>query len=446
MWSSHYLSPDLIPSYLYGAGCLLYVFWRSGQTLVLRPVDWSVLFMGAIYGFGLPIVVGQSRVNIAFPHQNLLVPFEGTYSLHTIAAITATAGLLAGWNVVTRWRPNALKVLDQITKISEYSSAFWKMLLISGVATLLYVYDYGGLIGALEYSRLIRSGILDQAEISRFSFLSPFRAFSMLATFGFLGAWLSGLRTTSVVAGFILSFVFTLYQLSLDAGRMSFLLFFATILLSLSFSAKVRPALMVAAFLFILPAFLYLVFLGSNYFGVKGGWYFMNFAAREMSFPFTSFFGQLVSGDHLYRLFVDLLVAPMYALPSRLHADWMLGIDDLNTMVHYGLRKGEGGNTASVPVDLITFGLMQFHYIGVFLYAIIFGGISAAMYRVVDSARFNGIYYVFLAYLCVFFSSYGLFYAYPKHMIDGNFPALATLLIVAIRTHMRTSKLAPQGL
>ena len=448
MLLSNYFSADLVLGYVYGLGCFLFVLWRSTQVKLLRPVDWTILVMGMMYGFGLPLVIGQSRMVISFANQDLLLPFEGRYMIHTFAAMIATAGVVLGWEFTEKRRTNiGHGLFSGVVSIGSYERAFWAMLLGSALATYLYVYDYGGIIEALQYSRQIRSGVLDEADLSRFSFVSPFRGLSELAFLGFLGVLLSGKRDAGVAFGLALSFLLSLYGLSLNSGRMGFVLLLCTSVLAITFTKRLKPTFMVVAFVFILPLLLFSVYAGSNFFGVKGDTDFSNFASRELSFLFTSFFGQLHVGEHHWRMFYDVLIAPIYFLPSRFYADWLIGVEDVNTIVHYGFRKGEGGNTANVPVDMVTFGLMQMHYLGVFLFAVLFGVISSALHGLVQSFRFAGLYHVFFAYVCIYFSSFAVFYAYPEHIIGSHFPAIFSVLVfIAWRFFNRSSQRPTPGM
>jgi len=86
----------------------------------------------------------------------------------------------------------------------------------------LYAQAYGGVLGQLEYSSMIRSSLFDTGPSNALSFLQSFGGLAMIAAFGFFGLRLSGRRNFLALLGFLLSFLFSLYVLYSWLGRTGF--------------------------------------------------------------------------------------------------------------------------------------------------------------------------------------------------------------------------------
>ncbi len=78
------------------------------------------------------------------------------------------------------------------------------------------------------------------------SFLQPFGGLALFASFGFWGLWLSRRRGAGVIAGFVFSFLFSLYILYSWLGRITFLVYLATLVLGTLLARRPRPLRLLA--------------------------------------------------------------------------------------------------------------------------------------------------------------------------------------------------------
>lgn len=155
-----------------------------------------------------------------------------------------------------------------------------------------------------------------------------------------------------------------------------------------------------------------------------------DFVARELGFPFGSFFAQLGTGDHLFRAFKDFVVAPLFLLPSSWWSTWVEDVSQVNTALIMGAPKGEQGVTGGIPVDLLTLGLMQAHVLGIAVVGAMFGVLLRFVQGLLDRIPNPGVRAVFGAYAALKLAVLGIFYAQPALFVSGNFDFLTTALFI----------------
>jgi hypothetical protein len=155
--------------------------------------------------------------------------------------------------------------------------------------------------------------------------------------------------------------------------------------------------------------------------------------ARELSFPFVSFFTQLDLGENLLRAFKDFVVAPVYFLPSSRWLSW--GVEDVsqvNTAVILGMPKGVRGETTGIPVDLMTLGLMQASLAGIAVVGVIFGTLLRFLQGLLGKIDNFGVRAMFEAFVILKIAILGMFYPQPAHFVSENFAVLVVALIISI--------------
>ena len=308
--------------------------------------------------------------------------------------------------------------------------AAWTMFVLAFFMQWLYSHAYGGFIEILEYSSLIRSAIF--IVNNELSFLEPFGALALFASFGFWGLWLSGRRKASTIIGLLLSTFFSFYLLYSWLGRIGFLVYLSTFILGALFFRQSRPLqfLLIGGALgmgILNGAYYISIFLGLN---TAGG--LSQFLARELSFPFASFFAQLDAGEHLFRSFKDIVAVPLFLLPSSLWSTWIDEVSQVNTALILGAPKGEGGVTGGIPVDLLTLGLMQAHMFGVPFVGGIFGIFLRIIQNLIDRIPNAGVSTVFGVYAAFKIAVLGVFYSQPALVVKENFAFLIAGLIIAL--------------
>jgi hypothetical protein len=413
---------------LCGAAAMVHSL-RVGRMTLL---DWSLLALGGMYGLGWALVVAVTQAGGNPTWERWITPFETLYPVHTFAALLATLGVVLGWYVPSSLLPlrSAKQVSTQDVDARPWVWAFWTMLVLAMLLQGLYTRAYGGFLGVLDYSALIRSALFDRVANNPFSFLQPFGGLAMIAAYGFFGLWLSGRRNIGIALGLALSFTFSLYILYSFLGRMGFLIFLAAFPLGVSLARRRNPLKLILWGLVLFMAILVASYGVSVWLNLKAAGSLTVFLVREISFPFGSFFAQLSNGEHLFRGFIDFVVAPVYLLPSSLWTSWLEPVGQVNTAVIMGAPKGQGGVTGGIPVDLLTLGFMQIHIVGVFLGGLLFGGFLRVLQSVIDQVPLDGVRGILEAHVALKIAVLGVFYAQPNLVVSGNFALIFGAAIV----------------
>lgn len=427
-----YFSPEGMIALAFAALCFFLVSLRARKHGTLLPIDYTILFMAMIYGVSWPALISsitEGRAHYIYVYGR----FHNLLFLNTLAAAMAVIGLLTGWNLAmagSRAQSRDIRGLfSSIHNTAVYSLAFWVMLIVAVSSQLLYTMDYGGLFGAIEYSRLIRSGLFESFVRSRFSFLEPFGDFAFLACFGFWGLILSGRTQHVVKVGFVASLVASLYVLYLNQGRLNAVAFVAIISMAALYVKARRPAYVFILALIAVPAAIYASYEISNLLNLNSSDSFAAYYTKEISFIFVAFFAQLSNPDGLYRFFYDVISYPAYLLPSSMTASWLNDPSVLNTTLIHGAPKGQYGVTSSMPVDIVTMGLMQMSFAGIIPYGMLYGALMAFSHRICMSVEPVGLRAIFYAYICIKIAGLGIFYAHPASVVVGNFALIITLLV-----------------
>lgn len=415
---------SIVLGLLFTIFCAVLIVTHSLSLGRLTLLDWALLAIGGMYGLGwiLVLLVTQSGGNPVW--EDWINPFSAIYPLHSAAAYLLVIGMLAGWSFPSKLIPLAVDqpaIMGLKHQETRWALAFWIMLVLAVMFQWLYAKNYGGYFGLMKYTSYIRSSQFANVPDNPWSFLKPFGGLAMISAYGFFGLWLSRRRGIGTVLGLILAFALSLYILYSWLGRMGFLVFLAIFALGVVLEKRSSPikvlVLGAASFLILL----FLVYNLSLLMNLKAAASLPRFLARELSYPFASFFAQFNDGEHLYRGFVDFLLSPVYLLPSSWWDNWFNPVGDVNTALIMGAPKGEGGVTGAIPVDLLTLGLMQSGLVGIIVVGALFGLFLRLLQKLLDKIPFNGVRGVFEAYLVLNIAVLGVFYAQPDLVISGNF-------------------------
>lgn len=407
---------------------------RSGN---FRAIDFSLLSMAIVYGLAMPAIVAAADEH-NFLGSDFISRSPDTVFLHFAASVLAMLGLIVGWKMHSSRLLNSARSHYSRSSSSSLIRVFFLMLFIAVTSWYLYLMDYGGFLGYFEYNRLIRAQMFDTFDRSRFSFLQPFGGFAIIACLGFWGLLiLRETRTPSALIGFALSFAMSTYILVANSGRIAMATTIAILALSVVAKRRINPlAWFLGYFMVIVSGALFLFWI-SNALMLKGGDDVGEYLIRELSFPIVAFFAQAERG-YLFHLFHDVFASPLYLLPSSITSSWLQEASEINTEVIIGVKKGVDGNTTGVPTDLLTYGLMQFHLMGVFLYATLFGVVLRAADALAQSIKPLGVRSVFQVYVAINLATFGIFYAQPNHLILTHFALIATLIVgVALKATRR---------
>jgi len=405
-------------------------------------ISWSLLAIALVYGLGWGTVVGAASSGEVFLGAEKIISNRDYWLLYNLSVLFVIFGISLGWGVF-KHDSSFIRNSSRIFLLDYRELVFiaWLMLVIAFVLRYLYVSAFGGFLSYLEYSRAIRSGIF---EVNNpWSFLQPFGHLALFSSYIFWAVRRDSNKTFLNFIGFWLSFLFSVYILYSWAGRVGFILYLSVFVLAFVYSRNFSARKIVVGGAIGGPIVLYLLYIISNVFEIKGANSFSYYVVKEISFPFVSFFSQLEHGGYLYRSFTDLLYAPLYLLPSSWTAGFLDSAEQINTLVISGAKKGDYGVTGTIPVDLITLGLMQIHVPGVFITSIVFGGFIKLLQVFFSAIESDSLRCVFLAYVAVKISFISIFYANPSNFVASVFPIL--LLILSILFYKSLMLVLRQG-
>ncbi|NLC18108.1 MAG: hypothetical protein GX757_02615 [Clostridiales bacterium] len=363
-------------------------------------------------------------------------------SIYFAANILLMTAVVCGWTIAGRVKRPVAPVSYSFNECRELKKLYfmlkagaWLMLAVAFVSYVLYARAYGGFSGLLYYAKVIRSGIL--LVNNPFSFLQRFGAFAFIASFIFFALLidknLKGAKRKDCIAGFIMSLCFSLFVLYSWDGRVAFMVYLLVFLLSLilyrnkSVIRLVRKLAIVVVFgLILIVAFDRL--LNRSPVGISVTSLFV----RELSFPSAAFITWL--GKDSFRWFKDILIAPIYLLPSRIWR-YMLGLDTASMLLTYdfwGAYKGEAGVTGSVPVDLLTFSYMQAHIAGVVIVGLLVGAILYGLQQLQGKLPLESIRAVVGSDIILNLVILTVPYGEPYHILTRCFYLIVGLILLFI--------------
>jgi hypothetical protein len=434
-----YLSAEGIAGVTLFLICVFFALYHSVRTSNFTTLHFSIVGLATLYGLGMPIVIyGAQEFHLT---GNQFFQNSINYIiLHTLFAAIAIFGIYLGWRSLSKAKRNRLGAYFEGTQSKKMAPWFFVMLIVSVLGMYLYTKDYGGFLGYFSYNRLVRAGHFHLVERSPFSFLRPFGGFAYVSAFGFWGLIISGRHRLLNYLGLVLALFVSVYVLLAFSGRLSMILFVSIFPVSIALVRRTNPLVWSIILPATAPIFMLALFFISDVFELKASENFHSFIVKEVSFPFLAFFAQISDGN-TFQFFFHLILSPLYLLPSSFVGSWLSTASQINTATIHGAPKGVGGVTSGMPVDLITFGLMQFHVLGVFLYAIFFGWILRVITCISESFALRGVASAFTAYVALKIGIFGALYGDPKHIIEGNFAFIATLIAVAGIRVLRRSRI-----
>lgn len=391
-------------------------------------ISWSLLATGLVYGLGWVTVVHAAISGADFLGAERIAHDKDSWVFYNLSVLFTILGIFLGWSVPITSFVTGIASRIFFLNYRELVFIAWFMLIAAFVLRYLYVSAFGGFFSYLEYSRAIRSGIF---EINNpWSFLQPFGHLALFSSYIFWAARRDGNKTLFNFSGFWLAFLFSVYILYSWSGRAGFVVYLCVFLLAFIYLKRFSARIVVIGGAVGSLAALYLLYIISNIFEIKGADNFSYYVVKEISFPFVGFFSQLEQGDYLYRGFTDLLYSPLYLLPSSWTTGLMEGVEQINTLVISGAKKGDYGVTGTIPVDLITLGLMQAHVFGVFITSVVFGGFIKLLQAFFDAIKSDSLCCIFLAYAAIKIGFISIFYANPSNFIASVFPVLLLMLSI----------------
>ena len=393
----------------------------------LDLVDWLVGTMGAFYGIGYAFIIWSTYSGMNSYWSRWIISYS-TYFwappiLSLIAVISVWTGAALARGSRKQFRESAELTLRDLVGIKRLA---WGLLFLGIFFYYLYAMAYGGFVGLLHYSDLIRSGSFDVIGIENpFSFMQRLGGLAFFSSFLFyaliLGKSMKGYSRLICFLGLAISVCFSFYVLYSWMGRVGIFTYFSVFPLaymyhknSHGYSIAIKLPMLVSVIAVGLPV------LSSWMTPGKASNDVIEFYAKGLSFPAVSLFSA-IDNNH-FRFFFDLVVAPLYMLPSRIWSG-LLGIvpaSGINTELIFGYQKGEGGVTGSVPTDMITFGYMQMDVVGVVITGILVGAGLVWLERFMLRIPGGELRSVLYAYSALMVATLTVLYADPLNIIQRN--------------------------
>jgi|LFRM01.1.fsa_nt_gb hypothetical protein len=412
-------------------GTVFRIFIRKQVDLV----DWFVCSLGFVYGVSYILVLFSTYQGYNPYWEHYILSFEHIFWLVPVFGLIALFGTWLGGclcfyiDVIHVSSSSALK--KQTNSIEKLA---WFFLILSVAGYWLYARTYGGFIGLLDYSSLIRSGFVDIKN--PWSFLNRFGGFAFFASFLFMALFIRYkylFKRTILGLAFISSLVFSVYVLYSWKGRVGFLTYLAVFPLGYiflhngyGFKALTKIIIIVLLVILVLPVFSTWLTPG------KASENICMFYAKELSYPYVSLYKSIEANS--YRYGRDAVLAPIYFLPQRVW--WGIfsweSASDQNTINIMGFRKGEAGVTGGIPTDFITFWYMQLGVYSVAIGGIIWGILLRLFDKFIRSIAFKELCAFIYAYAVLSVSVLTSLYADPYHIIRRNFHFFIGLIVVSI--------------
>lgn len=404
---------------------------RSDKTESL--ISWSILFIGILYGLVWANSVLVLDANFSYPGKNYVFHGRGYWVVYGLLSVLLAFSVFLGWKF-TWWPQKKMVSLASFAfnfSVKELVVFAWLILVLTFMIRLVYVSAYGGFLGYLDHSHLIRSSVFELKN--PWSFLQPFGMlgpFSLLLFFVCIASGeVKGWSTLWSWIGLLLSIPLSLYIFYSLSGRIDFVAFIAVLALFTLMRKKIDGKVLLFSALVSMCFLLFFIFILSNALDLKGAESLSEFVVNELSFPAASFFGQVEQVNQAPRYFVDFVFTPLSLLPSS----WMAGIyvssTEVNTINLMGAAKGSLGVTGGIPVDLLTLGYMQLGPLGIALTGMLFGFLLKTIKFFLDGIAIQELRLILLAFATVRVAMLAVAYAHPEHLVGQLFPVIVIIVL-----------------
>lgn len=420
--------------------CLLALF----RVVLIRRIDlvsWFLLSLGAFHGLGMCFVAWTVLVGNTSSDSMRLAQYEDWTWVHAAAVVLFAIAVWLGGFVARRalglnQRPVVLRAPLDPGSYRTVSLVAWCLLIVSLAGYWLYSRAYGGFGGLLAVSVLIRSGLFESLPSNPWSWLRPVTGgLSFFASFAFFGLLLAGrpskYRLVPIV-GLMMAVFFSLFVLQSWQGRSDFIFYLLAFVLGfVVYRYGFRLSILIRLLPFFVGGFIILLVFGSTLVGkMDEGEAVSSLILRELVTRLEPFFVHVERSE--FRWMKDVAAIPLYFLPQRI---WKVKLNldtavDVTTELILGGRKGVGGITGGLNVDLVTFSYLQAGVPGLVFLGLLWG----AFLRLFDSALLTGFLpgvretvYAYLALRMVASSSYN---GNPHIVIQNNIGVIAGLLVL----------------
>ena len=404
-------------------------------------VDWFVLSMAMFICFGTAGVVVLLRDgNVGGIWPGLVARYDGQLWLYAPYALILVVSTWIGAALAERsgrgmGRRATLEFQSGggALRRGRIAHLAWFLLGLAIVCYWLYARAYGGFGSLYEVGRLVRAGFSPGVE-NPLTFLQRFGSLAFVAAFLFwalrkLGSERRG-RGLMDAVGFVGSFGFSIFVLYTWIGRVGLAVFVLTFPLGKALLRGSTESRLVGRMAIASVVGWALIVGASGLLGLdRATGAFTDFVAQELAFPVASFQAQVVDGT--IRWFQDIVQTPLYVLPQQLWASrWGLSTASMfNTELLLGYRKGTGGVTGGIPIDMVTLGQMQAGIGGVVLVGLIWGYSLIRVGQSVIRIFPRGVREIVYAHITLQFAVLSAVYGDPLHIVVRNFHVFVLMII-----------------
>lgn len=426
----------------FGSIIYLSVFWGLLKKRKLELIDWFLLSVATFNGLGFGFVIWSTHCGRNFYSFSQSIMSLDNYDCinYIFLNIILVLVVFFSWIIAKKNHLSKLnKKRNNICSCSkkcfcrQYFYVSWLTFFIALIAYWIYTKPYGGFKNYLNYSAAIRAGIF--LIKNPFSFLKRFGSLAYFSSYLFYGLLIDKNIETSqkkhYLCGFCFSVIFSIYVLISWVGRVGLALYVATFLLGyILYSYKTIERYIRKIFFFVTICFLLIIVADAILGSTNSNFGIVELFAKELSFPLSTYYFQ-INFPH-YRWFKDILVAPLYVLPTRIWSG-IFNIETLssyNTFIHEGARKGEMGVTGEIPVDMLSFALMQGSVFGVVVVGILWGIFLYHIESLVNRISIKGVRAIIYARVILNVAMMNVMYGDTIHLVTRNFEIIVGFMFL----------------
>jgi oligosaccharide repeat unit polymerase len=283
--------------------------------------------------------------------------------------------------------------------------------LVGSLSLYMIVRQLGGFIGAYKYTEAIRAyGLTNIDGInSNLAFLRPVSGVILLPPFLFYLVYREG-KTIINTMFFLLSFIFATYYLIFNSGKAVMIMFYAAFTITFMYNKKnkipVKTLIILIIVVLISIPYLNVWFAQLSYGELDGGKYSNSFMSlvNGFLFPYSNItfssqmnhmFGYSYFSDYFNWIFniIPISILSKISIPKSIPAyTYVTQFYDIGS-------KLAGGS----PIDMVTFGMRQFGFIGTILTFAILGLISAKVDKMMGKLDFNQFFLIIIRISTWFF-------------------------------------------
>lgn len=417
--------------------CFLGTSFRIQKNKKFDFVDWMVIAIGAYNGIGIVFIILETQQKKYSKVFRDIISDESVVWIYPLYSLVAVLFLWIGASLVKK----KTVAIDSPHYYSEKSAIFHKkttykialiFLLLGFFLYWIYVIPYGGFIRYLDFSLAIRAALFDEVNVDRsLSFLKRFGGFSFFSSLLFFGLFMSKRAKIFTLFFFLISLTFSIYVLYSWGGRLELIIFVTSFLVGIflfrngyGFKFSTKMIFPLIGMLCILP------FSNKIWSTNKGSKEISSFFVNEISYPLFVFDKAYKSNE--YRWMQDLLFSPAYILPERIWSGVfkMDTVSQISTERVVGVRKGVNRSTKGVPVDFISFGIMEGGVFGVILVSLFVGYFLKYLDNILFWHCWSGYREMLYGYAIFSFPIELVLYSDPKHVIIRNFHFIVGLTTI----------------